>query len=531
MDFDKPILQQIEQISHKAIEYVSDRSNLEKIGKITAISIATYVIADKLYVAFFGPLSRVPGPFYTRFLYMPKFLYDRPSGTLYKTFLSLHDKYGDMVRIGPNTISIANKDLLKQVLVSDDLPKGPIYKILEGNGKHSLFSSTDPVWHKQRRKIVSPAFSIRYLNSLEPFMISVTHSLINRINEEIDKEHDKDNYGIIDIWSLVQCLALDVIGETAFGESFNMIENNSHFVPAAIVEEMKLSAISVMYPLLSKLFLKKSRMINPKLTEFLTGIINHRLNSDKEGRKDILQFLINSQQAENENDRLTPDAIMAETVLFLIAGSETTSNSIGFAIIELLQNPNKLKKLYKEIDSIEMEEGQVVFYHEQLKHLPYLNAVINETLRLDAVAAGSLPRITHKPTVLGHLILPKDIIVLCNLYHVQTDNKYWPNPYEFKPERWIEKDQIELNDLEAFFPFSAGSRNCIGKNFALQEMRMALASLLKYFEIAPIEQEIKDAQDRRSFVTLTVAKNSVRIKIKRRDEIMKQQNDNKVHLK
>ncbi|KAI9473437.1 MAG: cytochrome P450 [Benjaminiella poitrasii] len=509
-------LKQIGHLSHKAIEYFAKKSNLQKIGKVTAILLATYVAVDKFYVALFGPLSGVPGPFYTRFINLPKFLHDKPSGTLYKALQALHNKYGDVVRLGPRVITIANKQLLKQALVTEDLPKGPIYKILQGQGKYTLFSTTDPVWHKQRRKIVSPAFSIKYLNSLEPFMTSVAKSLVCKIDEEIEKEHDEFNYGIIDIWSLMQRLTLDVIGETAFGETFHMIENNSHFVPAAITQEMRRSAISIMYPILSKIFMKNAGQTDPKLTKFLTGVINNRLSNNKEERKDILQFLINSQKAENEDDRLTSDSIMAETVLFLIAGSETTSNSIGFAIIELLQYPDRLKKLYDEIDTVQMEEGQEVFYHEQLKHLPYLNAVINETLRLDTIAASSLPRMTVKPTLLGHLALPKDISVFCNLAQVQMDSRYWPNPYEFKPERWIEKDQQELNDLEAFFPFSAGTRNCIGKNFALQEMRIAISTLLKNFEIVPIEQEMKDAQDRRAFVTLTVAKNSFCIKMKRR---------------
>lgn len=94
----------------------------------------------------------------------------------------------------------------------------------------------------------------------------------------------------------------------------------------------------------------------------------------------------------------------------MIAGSETTSNSIGFAIIELLRHPDKLAKLYAEIDSIPMEEGEVIFQHDQLKKLPYLNGVINETLRLDPVSAGGMQRYTTQDITLGsHLMLPKDV--------------------------------------------------------------------------------------------------------------------------
>jgi cytochrome P450 len=155
----------------------------------------------------------------------------------------------------------------------------------------------------------------------------------------------------------------------------------------------------------------------------LAGVISDRLRKKEKKCKDILQFLIDCLESEDHDDRLTSEAIMSETVLFLIAGSETTSNSIGFAIIELLSNPEKLEKLCREIDSIELEENQTVFNHGQLKHLPYLNAVINETLRIDAVVAGGLERVTDKPTVLGQLALPTGVSTLNHLFKRSTTKK------------------------------------------------------------------------------------------------------------
>lgn len=126
-------------------------------------------------------------------------------------------------------------------------------------------------------------------------------------------------------------------------------------------------------------------------------------------RQDILQSLIDTKDAEDEADRLDAAAIMGETGLFLIAGSETTSNTIGFTLISLLRTPEALAKLVAEIDQVELKEGQVVFDHEQIKHLPYLNAVLNESMRIHTAAGGALPRITERPTKLGSLNLEKDV--------------------------------------------------------------------------------------------------------------------------
>ncbi|KAI8364059.1 cytochrome P450 [Blakeslea trispora] len=514
MDY-STIVPHIERFSQQTLDYLSKRDNLNQIGKITAISLATYVTLTKLYDGFMGPLSQLPGPFFTRFFEYPNIVIDRPAGTHYKFYQKIHQKYGDIVRLGPRKLAISDKDLMKQVLVTEDLKKGPVYNVFAKGRDPTLFSTRDHVWHKQRRRIVSPAFSIKYLNSMEPFMTSITESLIKKVEKEVEADHDAEGYGAVDIWSLMQRLALDVIGETAFGQTFNMIEDPTHFVPVSIGKELRASAINAIYPWLSKFVVGRDDIENPRLRQFLAEIINDRLKPTAEKRNDILQFLIDQQEAQDQQDRLTSEAIMAETVLFLVAGSETTSNTIGFIFYELLKEPTKLQKLIDEIDTVSLEEGTTVFQHEQLKHLPYLNAVINETLRIDAVAAGGLERITDKPVVLGNrLTLPADIIIVTNLYHTQTDEKYWPNPTKFDPDRWIEGK--EDNELDAFFPFSAGSRNCIGKNFALQEMRITVATFLKHFDIVAIPEEMEHAEDKRHFITLQVAKNSFKVKAKRR---------------
>ncbi|CAO3652710.1 unnamed protein product [Mucor hiemalis] len=448
---------------------------------------------------------------------IPKFFIDRPRGTSYQKYRNYHDVYGDIVRLGPKTISVCNKDLIKQVLVTDDLPKGPMYKIFQGNGKLSVFSATDKVWHKRRRRLISPAFSVKYLASLEPFMRKVAENLVSKIDKEIDKANNGE-YVEIDIWTLLQCFALDIIGETAFGTSFNMIEDNSHFVPAAINEEMRAGAISALYPFLSKFILKEGGKMNSELTKFLEDVIGSRLKVTDGHRRDILQSLIDTQTSEDKEDHLNIQAIMSETGLFLIAGSETTSNTLGFVVYNLLANPGALAKLQAEIDEVHLEEGQTVFIHDQIKDLKYLDAVINETMRINTVGCNPLVRITEKKTNLAHLSLEKDTIVMTTIYHEHTNAKYWHDPTKFIPERWIPEEQIpgQFNDLEAFHPFSAGTRNCVGKNFALQEMRLALSSLLKNFELQPIEQEMLDAQDIRTFITMTVAKSKFNVTIKRR---------------
>lgn len=109
-------------------------------------------------------------------------------------------------------------------------------------------------------------------------------------------------------------------------------------------------------------------------------------------------------------NRMPTKELLREVVLYLLAGSDTSGNTMGFTLIELLRNPEKLKKLYEEIDALSFSEGAELFSNEQLKTLPYLNAVIQETLRILPVSGAGLQRITEDDIVLnGELALPKDV--------------------------------------------------------------------------------------------------------------------------
>ncbi|ORY97309.1 cytochrome P450 [Syncephalastrum racemosum] len=482
-------------------------------GKTLAACLLAYFIFSKLYMAYLGPLKDIPGPIILKFISVGRIMKDDPPGTFWKQLLGLHDRYGTVVRIGPTGVSISDKDMLKQTLVKEDLPKGETYARLQRQNRN-LFNMTSKAEHKQRRRVLAPAFSMKYLSSLEPFMHQTTEAMLRRIDQEIEATMDKDGYGTVDLWILLQCLAIDIIGETAFGQTFHMLENSDHFVPATIASHPFLGPIRALFSFSSVL---KDVF---KLRLFMRTIVEDRIKSG-EPRNDILKILIDSQKARDAEDRLPVQAIANETVLFLIAGSETTSNTTGFAMIHLLEEPAILARLREEIDQVPLEEGEIVFKHEHLKHLPYLNAVIHETLRLDVIAAGSLDRKAEQDTVLGgRLMVPKGTTVLLNIMHAQTNEAYWPQAHRYIPERWLDdaKEHMLSADPEAFYPFSLGSRNCIGRNFAMQEMRLAIATLIKYYDFKSIPQEHDHAKDRRAFITLGVAKNSFKAQIKRRQQ-------------
>ncbi|KAL1933626.1 hypothetical protein VTP01DRAFT_7716 [Rhizomucor pusillus] len=512
----------IQDTTDRVVETLSNKQDLQRIGKIVSISVAAYFVTTKLYDAFLGPLSSLPGPFIGKFFRIRKYYLDHPLGTAWMKLRDYHKKYGRVVRLGPNYISVSDKDMLKQILVKDDLTKGPNYDLLAAAGNtQTMFNTRDKVFHKQRRRVVSPAFSMKYLGSLEPFMHQTTKAFVNKIDKDIKATQAADGYGTVNLWVLFQCLALDIIGETAFGRSFDMLENNEHFVPRTIGNNMKINHYLMSEPLMAGVTMKLQKRglksQRGRLQEFMKNIILERLQGGEKARRDdILQILIDTQHASSDEDRLTAEAIANETVLFLVAGSETTSNTSGFAVIELLRHPDKLEKLRREIDALPLEDG-FVFKHEQLKHLPYLNAVINETLRKNWIAAAGLERFAQQDMVLGgKLFIPKGTRVICSIWNAQMDPEYWKNPEQFIPERWLDGAGDLSPELDAYYPFSAGSRNCIGKNFAIQEMRLSLAMLVRLYDLKAIPEEMEQAEHVRQYQTLQLESNSFKVLMKRR---------------
>lgn len=174
--------------------------------------------------------------------------------------------------------------------------------------------------------------------------------------------------------------------------------------------------------------------------------------------------------------------IVAEISIMMNAGSDTTAIAMNNAMYLLLSNPKCLAKLRAEIDAV-VEPSEGVIPYDTVRHLPYLRACLDEALRMYPPSTFGLPRRTpaEGAAILGDFI-PGETSVSISAYVAHRDAKVFPEPEEYRPERWLGPDAKELQ--AAFISFSTGARGCIGRNISYLEQTVLLASVVHRFEWA-----------------------------------------------
>ncbi|CAO2630221.1 Cytochrome P450 3A13 [Lemmus lemmus] len=212
----------------------------------------------------------------------------------------------------------------------------------------------------------------------------------------------------------------------------------------------------------------------------------NRMEEKEKQRVDFLQLMINSQSSniKESHKALSDLEIVAQSIIFIFAGYETTSSSLSFALYLLATHPDVQKKLQDEIDAALPNKAPPTY--DTLVQMEYLDMVINETLRLYPIA-GRLERVCKADVEVNGVLIPKGTVVIVPMFVLHKDPKHWPEPEEFRPERFSKKNQDNINPY-TYLPFGDGPRNCIGMRFALINMKIALVSTLQNFSFQPCKE-------------------------------------------
>lgn len=197
-------------------------------------------------------------------------------------------------------------------------------------------------------------------------------------------------------------------------------------------------------------------------------------------RKDIFRHFL-AEDSET-GARFTQAELNSNANLIIIAGAHTTSSTLAQAFRMMAKEPRIWKKLQKEIDEISgIKEGLTV---DSTKHLVYLNAVVNEAVRLlNPIPSGIQATTSADGVEINGVFLPGNIQVQIPHIVLMTDGRYFPQGDEFIPERWTDERPELLLERKAFIPFGYGVHSCVGKQLALNEMRLIMAKVARDFDV------------------------------------------------
>lgn len=440
--------------------------------------LAVASIGYAIYQLYLHPLASVPGPFWAKFfrLWMTKHSWD---GDMSVTMIALHQKYGSLVRTGPNEVSVSDLGAIKTIYgAGTRFRKSDWYSVWQGHRKFDLFAERDEKVHGSQRRLISRAYAMESLRDLEPYVN-------NAVNVFLDNMAERQNQ-VIDMGKWVQLFAFDVIGEITFSKPFGFMDaanDDGSFaqIEGALKSAAWIGQIPGLYWLHDSLmpYIGNHLGITARhgsLRQFALREVRARQERGTD-RKDILSKLLATHAGNPEG--LDDNAVTSMATSNIFAGSDTTAISTRAIIYYLLKNPGCKAKLIEEIDGLR-KQGNLSspVSLAEADRMPYLQAVMYEALRLHPAVGMSLPRNTPEggANIAGQHI-PAGTVIGANPWVIHRNEEVYGYDVEsFRPERWLDKareagEAGSYGDMQRFFfAFGSGARMCLGRNISWMEM-------------------------------------------------------------
>ncbi|XP_075973978.1 cytochrome P450 9e2-like [Anticarsia gemmatalis] len=424
-------------------------------------------------------------------------------------------------------VLLRDLDLIKKITVKDFehfLDHRPLVdENMDPLFGRNLFSLRGQEW-KDMRSTLSPAFTSSKMRAMVPFMLEVSDVMTKSLKKQI-KASGVD-YVDVECKDLMSRYANDVIATCAFGlkvDSHNDA-NNEFYVIGKETATFGFSRILIFlgytsFPnLMKKLNL---RLFSTKISNFFSSIILGTMKEREQKnilRPDMIHLLMEAKKGklsfdektseenagfatveesdvgkENVNRDWSDQDLVAQAVLFFVAGFETVSSAMSFLLYELAVNPDVQDRLAQEIKDHDIQKSGK-FDFNSIQNMPYLDMVVSEVLRLWPPAIG-MDRLCIKDYNMGkpNSKSEEDYIIrkgeACTIptwaFHHNPD--YFPDPYKFDPERFSEENKHNIKPF-TYVPFGLGPRNCIGSRFALCEIKVMTYQLLQQMELSPCEK-------------------------------------------
>ncbi|KAF2735645.1 cytochrome P450 [Polyplosphaeria fusca] len=453
-----------------------------------------YLAIKRLY---FSPLTKFPGPKFPAASGWYEFYYDCwKNGKYIYEIEKMHQKYGPIVRVNPDELSIHDASFYNEIYVAESKRRTNNYDVfckgIDFDGSHLL--TTDHGLHRRRRKPLEPFFSRMGIQKLQMMLAAVALKLESRFRalEGTGK--------VIRLDHAFSAFSGDIIGRICLGreDTGNEFLDDENFAPDwynvihMIVRSIPLftgfpEIVRIVSCIPEKVLLwvfPRGQMFNTfkdVAKQRIRQALKDKQQDDILGKKtddhgSLFHYIANSDMPESERSE---QRLAKEAQVLLGGGTASTARTIGFASYYILSRPELRLALAEELKDTMADWPSRVPTWAELERLPLLQAVIKESLRLSYGVMHRLPRVSPDlPIEYGEYTIPAGVPVGMSAYLMHSDPLVYPEPDQFIPERWL--GEVSPAMYKSYVPFCRGSRNCLGMNLAMAEMSLALAVLYRY---------------------------------------------------
>jgi cytochrome P450 len=436
------------------------------------LALVFYFISLAVYRLYLSPLARYPGPRLAGLTYWYEFYYDvYLSGKYLFHIQELHRQYGPVVRINPGEIHINDPDFFSEIYHNNKwLTDRDRWYNLDHLGEGLPFTRSHEA-HKRRRDSLAQYFSMQSIRTLEPRIATVSENMMSRFRLAAQSGE------VVNISWMAAAFALDVVSQYAFGDALGtsamLLDNMGEWYFNVSKDTLAMNPFSRQFKTFISFMTKLPDGVivsmNPKVKNYVewsgninTWAIKSMREADegpvkKSGQQvTILHELLNSNLPDSDK---TQRRLCDEMNIVIGAGTESSAQTIQRMFFHIVSNPPVRQKLHEELKKAIPDSNSKVDL-TLLQSLPYLTAVIEEGLRIAFPVPARVPRVFRDHTLhYKQIRIPPGVAVSTSTYVVSSNEDIFPEPFKFKPERWVGNKDLQKYAVT----FGKGARACLGR--------------------------------------------------------------------
>lgn len=384
--------------------------------------------------------------------------------------------------------------------------------------EQGVFFVNGDAWRRQRQMVVS-ALDLKHVNAFFPSLLNVVQRLRERWQEAAEA------HLLIDLQADLMRYTVDTVAGLAFGCDVNTLQSDEDVIQQHLnrIFPSIFRRVAAPFPYWRYIRLpadrrleRNVREVNKEIERFIAQA-RRRMSEDVEtatGPRNLLQAMIAA--AEQEGSGLSDRDIAGNVLTMLLAGEDTTANSLAWMIDLLYRNPLAMRRAQEEVQRVAPDSSTLTI--EQVARLEYVEACIHESMRLKP-ATPIIVAQANREIVVGGIQVPADTFVVGLMRWDATDERYFPGSASFEPERWMYRGTHPSGNSNArvTMPFGTGPRVCPGRYLALLEMKISIAMLLGTFAIDSVYT--MDGQPARERFAFTMGPVGLKMKLSPRHDV------------